>query len=348
MTKKQKINKIPTYKLSLSICLLLALTPMSCNNPANSYTNKLPPALLKKLQPEAEKIIQQAISDNDPQIQTKAIEVIADTEQTKLMPKIVNLLQSSSVPVRFSAALATGDLKYQPAKKQLSYLLQDKNKNVQIAAAFALYKLGDKEKIKLIQKAIEDKNQTLRANATFLLGKSGDKTSLKALYWVMRNENSSDAVSLQAAQAIAQLRDGKIYSKIWTMLISTYANDRLMGARAMGALGSLRAKNALFGMLNDNVLEVRLVAAEQLGKLNDNLGTPTVIEVFEKNLLQQREIQDQIRVKVLTTLAIGQICDEKLTKFLPKLIKDESKFVRIAAAKAVFLCINKTKSQTIP
>jgi HEAT repeat protein len=34
-------------------------------------------------------------------------------------------------------------------------------------------------------------------------------------------------------------------------------------------------------------------------------------------------------------MAIGQIRTPSLTKFLPELLKDESKFVRIAAAKAV-------------
>ena len=45
---------------------------------------------------------------------------------------------------------------------------------------------------------------------------------------------------------------------------------------------------------------------------------------------------DLERVKVLTALAIGQIGTESFKKFLPQLLPDDSKFVRIAAAKAVF------------
>jgi HEAT repeat protein len=85
-------------------------------------------------------------------------------------------------------------------------------------------------------------------------------------------------------------------------------------------------------------LEVRLAAAEQLGKLSDPVGETEVIEVFEKNLITGLDKKDVERVKVLTALAIGQIGTDTLKKFLPQLLKDESKPVRIAAAKAVLQC----------
>mgnify|MGYP001110137148 CR=1 FL=1 len=53
---------------------------------------------------------------------------------------------------------------------------------------------------------------------------------------------------------------------LWTRLISAYADDRVMGIRAMGALGTPEAKNALTTMLDDPVPEVRLAAAEQVGR----------------------------------------------------------------------------------
>jgi HEAT repeat protein len=38
----------------------------------------------------------------------------------------------------------------------------------------------------------------------------------------------------------------------------------------------------------------------------------------------------------MTALAIGQIGTPNLTRYLPDLMENESKFVRLAAAKAVF------------
>ena len=63
-----------------------------------------------------------------------------------------------------------------------------------------------------------------------------------------------------------------------------------------------------------------------------------VRDVFEKGLTAGLDEQARARTNVLTALAIGQICTAPLTKHLPKLMKNQSKSVRLAAAKAVFLC----------
>jgi HEAT repeat protein len=88
-------------------------------------------------------------------------------------------------------------------------------------------------------------------------------------------------------------------------------------------------------MLDDEVLEVRLSAAEQLGKLGYNLGEAEVVDVFTQELTSGLGEIEAEKVKVLTALAIGQIGTEVLAGELPGLLKDRSKFVRIAAAKAV-------------
>jgi HEAT repeat protein len=111
-----------------------------------------------------------------------------------------------------------------------------------------------------------------------------------------------------------------------------------MGVRAMGTLGGGKARDILITKLDDDILEVRLAAAEQLGRLRDKTGEPEVLDVFEKNLTAGLEDQALERANVLTAMAIGRICTPTLTKYLPGLMKNKSKSVRIAAAKAVFLC----------
>ncbi len=119
------------------------------------------------------------------------------------------------------------------------------------------------------------------------------------------------------------------------MLLSVYADVRVTGVKAMGALGTRDAKYAIIRMLDDKVLEVRLAAAEQLGRLGDLGGEPEVLDVFAEKLTADMEPVDRERVNVLTALAIGRIATPALTKHLPELLADESKAVRIAAAKAV-------------
>lgn len=120
------------------------------------------------------------------------------------------------------------------------------------------------------------------------------------------------------------------------MVYSGYADDRVMGIRALGALGTSKAKEILITKLDDPVVEVRLAAAAQLGKLNDPIGEPKVLEIFTKNLTAGMDRRDLERVRVLTALAIGEIGADSLLPYLPQLLQDESKFVRLAAAKAVF------------
>ena len=147
----------------------------------------------------------------------------------------------------------------------------------------------------------------MRANAALLLGKSGKQEGIRYLYWTLQRSDSADKVVLQAAEAIAMLRDKRIYEPLWTRLISAYADDRVIGISAMGALGTEEARNALITMLDDPVPEVRLAAAEQLGRLGDPIGEPEVLEVIEKNLVAGMDPQGRERVKMLTALAIGEI-----------------------------------------
>ncbi len=294
------------------------------------------------LRQEATRIILEALADdNDPLVRVNAIEVVAATGQVRLMPKVERLLRDGFVPVRFAAALAIGDLQYSIAEKSVYQLLRDRNPNVKVAASYTMVKLGHPEYSQVLLKAITSRDQTVRANAALLLGKTGDKGALNVLHWALKQKDSDDKVLFQAAGAIATLGDEQIFPKLWAMLISAYADDRVMGIEAMGRLGTTEARNSLVTMLNDAVLEVRLAAAERLGALKDTTGEPVVLDVFQKNLTAGLEKQDIQRANMRAALAIGQIGTKSLTKYLPQLLNDESKFVRIAAAKAAFQCTMK-------
>jgi HEAT repeat protein len=245
-------------------------------------------------------------------------------------------LEDEYAPVRFAAVLAIGDLEYSIAKDTVSKLLRDNDASVIAAAAYTMGKLGSIEYNRILYSAINNQDQTVRANAALLLGKSGDRNAIKPLYWAMQDKSSEDKVVYQAAESLAMLGDLAIYPKLWSMLISAYADVRVVGVRAMGIFGTRQAREALITMLDDNILEVRLAAAAQLGMMGDTSGESMVLSVFEKGYTISLDTEINQRVYALTALAIGQIKTPKLTKFLPQLLKNESKFVRIAAAKAVF------------
>jgi HEAT repeat protein len=334
---RRRLASRTTYTLITCAAFILG-----CDKPLQvQETHPLSGSSVSELLPEAEQIIQEGLSDDNPLIRTNTIEVIADTKQLKQMPKVQRLLADDFVPVRFAAALAVGDVQYYPAESSIKHLLKDKDENVRIAADYALCKLGASSGFELVRKATASSDQTVRANAAFLLGKSGDKSSLKLLWETLQDKYSDDKARFNAVEAIAMLGDEQIYPKAWANLINIHGEDKVTGIRAMGALGTADAKNALITMLDDDVPEVRLAAAAQLGMLGVTTGEAEVLKVFTKNLTDGLDKEELERVNRLAALAIGQIGTESVTKFLPQLLKDESTFVRVAAAKAVFQCTAK-------
>jgi HEAT repeat protein len=293
---------------------------------------------IENLAGQAVKIVQAALEDVDPQVRTNAVEVVATTGTVDLMPRVEQLLADEFVPVRFAAALAIGDTRYAPAKIRLNQLLKASDENTALAAAYALYKLGDETKFSIVAERLKSKDTNVRANAVLLLGKCGSENGIPLLWRAMEAKDSDDKVRLQAAESLARLGDEKIYPKLWTIVLNINADVRILGVLAMGALGTEQAKGAITTQLSDQVLEVRLVAAGQLGKLGDKTGEPEVLEVFTKNLTGGMDRQGAERVNSLAAEAIGQIKTPELTKYLPKLVKNESKLVKLAAARAVLLC----------
>jgi HEAT repeat protein len=320
----------------LTVCIIISTS--GCENglqmvPGDGWT--------PELHAEALNILHKGLIDPNPLIRVNTIEIIAATNQVRLMPSVQRLLQDSSAPVRFAAALGVGDMRYSPAEITIRQMLTDQDGNVRIAAAYALTKLGYERYSEHLRQAITTKDQTVRANVALLLGKSGDRSALNRLYWALRDKDSDDRVVMVAAESIARLGDEQIYSKLWTMLISAYADDRAFGIEAMAALGTEQAKNAIITMLNDNILEVRLTAAQHLGKSGDTIGESKVLEVFKKNVALGMDEQGRERVMVLTALAIGEIRTDTLAGYLPQLLQDPSKFVRLSTAKAVLQCAAK-------
>ena len=108
----------------------------SCNN------GYLGSANVEKLRPRAMRIITDGLYFPDPQVRSNAIEAAANTNQLQLMPRVQQLLGDNFVPVRFAAAVAVGDMNYEPAAEDLDKLLTAPDQHTRLAAAYALVRLG--------------------------------------------------------------------------------------------------------------------------------------------------------------------------------------------------------------
>lgn len=316
----------------------MAVCVFGCNEPSGPMITNYGSGGADSLHTEAFEILRDGLAETEALVRVHAIEAVVTTRRVRLMPVVQRLLEDQSMPVRFAAAVAIGDLEYSIAKTSAGRALRDPDHNVVVAASYAMGRLGDVEYYEVVRKALFSDNPTVRANAAFLLGRIGDIRAIELLKQAQRDKDSNDKVRFQTLEARAELGDMTVLPKLWAIVFSGYADDKIMGVRAMGALGGAKARDILITKLDDDILEVRLAAAEQLGRFRDTTGQPEVLDVFEKDLRAGLENGALERVNVLTALAIGRICTPALTKHLPGLMKNKSKSVRIAAAKAVFMC----------
>lgn len=340
---KTKANLVNTRKAGILLVSAAILLFTGCANKIVSPNSvDYPDAVnLENLKPEAIRIIGRQLSSDSPETKVKAIEVISELRLREFAVDIKNELTSDFVPVRFTAAIAVGDMKYQLAKPTLEKLVTVDDKITQIAAAYALYKLGDDNKLEIIKEAAKNKDPQIRANATMLLGKSGDKSVIDLLKWVQQNDNSDAQIRLQALEARAKLQDQTALDKLWAIIYSSYVEDRIIGITAMGDLGTQKTIEILITKLDDEIPEARLAAAQQLGRLGIKRGMPVVAEIFDENIAASLEENQKHRIHARAAFAIGAIDSPELSGYLPQLLNSESKLVRLAAAKAVIQCLRK-------
>jgi HEAT repeat protein len=321
---------------SVSFLFFLFFQIFGCNQKIHN-----PNEGMNQTQILAFRIISESLNSDNNLLKTRAIETAVETKQPNFIPAIERLLHDPYVPVRFAASVAVGDMQDKAAINSINELLKDKEPNVIIAAAYAMAKIDNPQYLDVLRGTLANNtaqvNDITKANSALLLGKSGDRNSIPLLSEVMKNPQSSDKVSYGAAEALSMLGDDKIFETNWGMLISAYADVKMLGINNMGTLGTPQAENALLTMLEDPITEIRLATALQLGKMNNKTGQKVVLEVFQKNLNTDPDFQTRERINVLTALAIGEIGTQNVTKFLPELMKNESPFVRLAAAKAVFM-----------
>ncbi len=325
--------KFGYFLLTVAVLLLGGCETTAVHHPAESRP-AASAVSAQALKPRALEILRTSLRHENPYVRNHAIEVVVETRQKEMMSDIIRLTGDASVPVRFAATVAAGDMRCYGCEQPIRERLNDEDANVRLAAAYSMIKLNYPEYHADLRQAAAHTDQTVRANALLLLGKNGDRDDLDLLYRAMRDDTASEKVKIQAIDSIAQLKDARLYrNKLWALLISKYADDRVMGIRGMGALGTLDAHNAIITMLTDDVPEVRLCAAEQLGRLGDPAGREEVAQYLRNHAdLSRGDV-----ATMLAVMAIGRIGTPELTDWLPKALDSQSDVIRLTAAQSVLL-----------
>ncbi|MBN1816713.1 MAG: apolipoprotein N-acyltransferase, partial [Sedimentisphaerales bacterium] len=201
-------------KIAWAICIfiLLAVT-VGCEQPQEPLaptihdTNPSASSPAKAWRDDALSLLRNALTHENSYIRTNAAEVVAATEHRELMPMVTNLLRDEVAPVRFAAALAVGDMKYEAGRFGAQTLLKDPDQRVQIGAAYALARLGKTEYGDRIRTGLRNQDHTVQANAAMLLGKLGQRKDIALLYETLNSTQVNSQVRIQAVESIARLGD---------------------------------------------------------------------------------------------------------------------------------------------
>lgn len=316
--------------------VVMLLGVFGCNSrQANARSSSaLSSVAVQTLKPRAMEILRSSLKDENPYLRAPAVEVVVQTGQKEMMSEITQRMDDSTVAVRFAAIVAAGDMQCFGCEQAVRKHLTSEDENIRLAAAYSLYKLNDVSSHAVLRQGLNHADSTVRANAALLLGKLGNKENIPLLYGLLKDQTADDKVRIQAVESIARLKDVRIYrGKLWALMISEYADDRVMGILGMAELGTVDAKNAIATMLTDDVPEIRLIAAEQLGRLGDTSGHDEIAGYLDKlATLNQSDFGTVTAVR-----AIGRIGTPELIAYLPKALNSDSAIVRLTAAQSVLL-----------
>ena len=271
-----------------------------------------------------------ALHAADPIIRIHALEAIRLTTGDEHKADIIQCLSDNEAVVRFAAALAAGELRLSEAHDKLLSMVDDRSENVRVAVRFALHRIGDTRYSHDLEHMAQDPNAVVRTHVAMVLGLIGEPSALGILR-VMRRDPDV-AVRQQAAESMWRLHDDDALKELVGLTVSKFYDDQMFAMLALAAPLDTRIRQYLRGGLvadadsKNKINEVPLVAARGMGMLGSDEGYGVALEGAGSTDFRQR---------MLAAFAFGAIGRSDAQDVLGRLLKDEDRNVRIAAAAGI-------------
>ncbi|MDZ8092973.1 MAG: HEAT repeat domain-containing protein, partial [Nostoc sp. DedQUE05] len=252
---------------------------------------------------------------------------VALGEQQEVLAELLGLLKDENQNVRYSAALALGNLgKASPqVVEALLGLLKDESWRVRDFAASALGKLGNAslQVVEALLGLLKDESMNVCVSAASALGKLGNASPqvVEALLGLLKDE--SESVRNFAAYALGNLGNAspQLVKALLGLLKDESWRVRDSAAYALGNLGnaSPQVDEALLGLLKDENQNVRYSAACALSNLSN--ASPQVVEALLGFLKDE-----SVSVRNSVAYALGKLgnASPQVVEALLGLLKDES------------------------
>jgi HEAT repeat protein len=252
----------------LMLLVLAGLFPVGCQqgDPV-SRVNPNQAAL------EAKVTILDAVDHPEPLVRARALEAVSRFMLDEHGMLLVSALDDPSPGVRTVAAMAIGDMRYQPGRRRLSEMVsQDRQVGepylqVLPAVVYGLYRLGDDRHLKMLGPLLLSDVEIIRTNTADAMGRIGDPRALGPLSETIYREEYEARLRFDAA--MARLGDAAAKGRLEAYVHGRFVDLRISGIQALAAHNPGRAREVLPRLLADDKEHpaVRLTAAGELARM---------------------------------------------------------------------------------
>jgi HEAT repeat protein len=231
-------------------------------------------ALVRAGDPSAVEAVTGKLTDSDPQVRAAAIVALVGLNGSQAVEPLVASLQDPSWEVRSASAAALGKLRDRQAVKPLQAVLRDEDEDVRRAAAEALALIGDPESIEGLALALADEQSSVR-NAVLL--------ALRRInfYWETTPEARRVLPQLQMVAQTADYWGRQAIAQAIEKITKAGTPAAAPGSPAAPELPQRQAAVDVFlEALGDEQRDVRLAAADALGRLGDSRAIQSLVQTM--------------------------------------------------------------------
>ncbi len=298
---------------------------------------------------DARTTILEAADAKDPTTRIHAIEALSETLGQQAGGVYMQALKDPDAGVRLVAAIAIGDVRYEPALPTLLKMGKsvEWNRMVFCGVIYALFRLGDDTHTGELGGLLLDEEKTVRRFAAMAMGKMGERAAIRPLETLYGDEQD-DATKLQIVESLAMLGERRYQGLLEAYTKSQFMDDHLIAIMALQRIGSARAKTVIRNLMGEeHPPRVRVAAAGGLAQLGeiDEAGYDLCVQAARspQSLLKGEKIEgtqevDERNVKSLQRLAVmslGWMKHQDAVGVLHPLLKDRDSGVRVAAAMSI-------------
>ncbi len=274
-----------------------------------------------------------------PLVRANAIEMLQPAVEP-LRAAVQRGLVDPNPGVRFTAAMALGRQRLCGISDLARPLLHDPSASVRAAAIFALAACGDRVDQAPLAMMVLGADRETRANAALVLGEIGNPSAKDLLREAMRRPLPMEdpevvrASELGLSEALVQLGDRRQLETIRAAFFAPASQAELtaLASQMAGRLGDRTLVPALAALAmaegpRQAGPELRLIAAEALGRMDRAMVLPGLAIAFSGDELPQ------VRMQAAAVLAWDD--SQKGSRALERLLQDPEPRVRVAAAGAL-------------